>query len=407
MLCETRIVMRSGSTKLITLASPMIRAELQLTVAPLPGTMKFNDTQTAYCKTHTRPKVSIKVQKLVTLSAIAYDQEKAGVQFEGRRSFADAESNLLREELTQASQAARTQNPLSYIGNTVKAWVSGLSYYFEAEPTIENLYSQFSLPIGKSTYKVRKSTALEERQTTSDTILNVGIGLIDSHHDSISVQKGIKTFLNKHFNSARGDIFLAEAVMLFEERYGKESVVVPILEKHHDIFCMGIPLLSCRFLKDPEKEVAKLSLVLFARRKLVNRIFEFIMNAIPPMKANEARQKLAKQNQAMTTVDTEIKVHLMFEYQNYCNPKKQKKLMLLGKALEDETKKENAAHAATNAARDETYLRQITQAMADLKPGARLYYLQGIDHFNRLSPQLNRLNTFLIDTDIASEKEEL
>lgn len=131
------------------------------------------------------------------------------------------------------------------------------------------------------------------------------------------------------------------------------------------------------------------------------------MNAIPPMKANEARQKLAKQNQAMTTVDTEIKVHLMFEYQNYCNPKKQKKLMLLGKALEDETKKENAAHAATNAARDETYLRQITQAMADLKPGARLYYLQGIDHFNRLSPQLNRLNTFLIDTDIASEKEEL
>jgi hypothetical protein len=45
--------------------------------------------------------------------------------------------------------------------------------------------------------------------------------------------------------------------------------------------------------------------------------------------------------------------------------------------------------------------------MADLKPGARLYYLQGIDHFNRLSPQLNRLNTFLIDTDIASEKEEL
>jgi hypothetical protein len=125
--------------------------------------MKFNDTQTAYCKTHTRPKVSIKVQKLVTLSAIAYDQEKAGVQFEGRRSFADAESNLLREELTQASQAARTQNPLSYIGNTVKAWVSGLSYYFEAEPTIENLYSQFSLPIGKSTYKVRKSTALEER----------------------------------------------------------------------------------------------------------------------------------------------------------------------------------------------------------------------------------------------------
>jgi len=232
--------MRSGSTQPITLASPIIRAELQLTDAPLPGTMKFIDTQTAYCLTHTRPVASIKVQKLVTLSTIAYDQEKAGLHFEGRRSFAEAEINLLKEELTQASQAARTKNSLSYIGNTVKAWVSGLSYYFEAEPTIENLYSQFSLPIGQSTYKVRKSTALEEWQATSETISNVGIGLIDSHHDSISIQQGIKTFLNKHFNSARGDIFLAEAVILFEERYGRESVVVPTLEKHHDIFCMGM-----------------------------------------------------------------------------------------------------------------------------------------------------------------------
>ena len=401
------IVMRTVAPKSTALESRIDGTGLPLKDAPLPGTIKFGDVQTAHWKTHTRPKISTKVQKLVMLSTIAYDQEKAGLHFEGRRSYAAAQVNLFEEELTQASQAARTKNPLSYIGNTVKAWVSGLSYYFEAEPTIENLYSQFSSPIGKSTYKVRKSTALEERQAAGETISNIGIGLIDSHHDSISVQKGIKAFLNKYFNSARGDIFLAEAVMIFEEIDGKESVVVPSLENHHDIFCMGIPLLSCRFLKEPEKGVAELSLVLFKRRKLVNRIFEFLMNAIPSIKANEVRQKLAKHNQAIVTIDTEVKVHLMVKYQNYCDPKKQKKLIYLGKLLQDETKKENAAHKAANSARDDTYLHQIIQAMTNLKPGAKLYYLQGIDHFSRLSQQLDRLNTFFVDPDISAEKEEL
>jgi hypothetical protein len=399
--------MRSVVTHQDNHVSELNTASIQLIDARLPGSMTFNDAQTAYLKTHTRPEVSIKVRKLVMLSTIAYDQEKAGIHFEGRRSFAEAEVDLLNEELTQVSQAVRTQNPLSYFGNTINGWVNGISYYFEAEPTIENLYSQFSSPIGDSTYKVRKSTALKEGQAAGETISNIGIGLIDSHHDYISVQKGIEAFLGKHFNSARGDIFLAEAMMIFEVINGKEKVVAPSLEKHHDIFCMGIPLRSCRFLKDPEKEVAKISAVLFARRKLVNRIFEFLMNAIPPIKANEARQKLAKHNQAITTIDTEIKVHLVFEYQNYCEPKKLKKLIYLGKTLEVETKNEIAAHAATNAARDEAYLRQITQAMADLKPGAKLYYLQGIDHFTRLSPQLNKLNTFFIDPDISAEKEEL
>ncbi len=407
MVSETRIVMRSGSTRPIVLASPIVTADLQLTDAHSTGSMKFNDTQTAYWKIHNRPEVSAKEQKLVMLRTIAYDQEKAGLYFEGRRSFADAEVNLLKVELTQTSQAVRTQNPLSYIGNTVKAWVSGFSNYFEAEPTIENLYSQFSSPIDDSTYKVRKSTALAERVANGEIISNVGIGLIDSNHDLVSVQRGIETFLNKHFNAARGDIFLAEAVMIFEEIDGKESVVVPSLKKHHDIFCMGIPLLSCCFLKEPEKEVAELSLVLFERRKLVNRIFEFLMNAIPSIKAKEVRQKLAKHNRAIVTIDTEIKVHLMIEYQNYCDPKKQKKLIYLGKLLQDETKKENAAHKAANSARDDAYLHQITQAMTNLKPGAKLYYLQGIDHFTRLSPQLNRLNTFFIDPEISNEKEEL
>ena len=75
--------------------------------------------------------------------------------------------------------------------------------------------------------------------------------------------------------------------------------------------------------------------------------------------------------------------------------------------LTTNSKNEIAAHAATNAARDEAYLRQITQATTDLNPGAKLYYLQGIDHFTRLSPQLNKLNTFFIDPDISAEKEEL
>ena len=97
----------------------------------------------------------------------------------------------------------------------------------------------------------------------------------------------------------------------------------------------------------------------------------------------------------------------MIEYQKYCDLNKQKKLIRLGSVLEDETKKENAAHAATNNARDEAYLSQITKAIVDLKPGAKLYYLQGINHFRRLSQQLNRLNTFFIDPEISSEKEEL
>ena len=140
---------------------------------------------------------------------------------------------------------------------------------------------------------------------------------------------------------------------------------------------------------------------------MVNRIFEFLMKSIPSIKANEARQKLAKHNQAVVTIDTEIKVQLMIEYQKYCDLNKQKKLIRLGNALEDETKKENAAQAAANNARDEAYLSQITKAIVNLKPGAKLYYLQGIDHFRRLSQQMNRLNTFFIDPEISSEKEEL
>jgi hypothetical protein len=399
--------MRTVAPKSTALESRIDGTNLSLKDAPLPGTIKFGDVQTAHWKTHTRPKISTKVQKLVMLSTIAYDQEKAGLHFEGRRSCAEAQVNLFEEERIQASQAARTQNPLSYIGNTIKAWVSSVSYYFEAEPTIENLYSQLSSPIGDSTYKVRKSTALIEREAAGGFISTVGIGLIDSHHDYVSVQQGIEAFLDKHFDSARGDIFLAEAVMIFEEIDGKEKVVAPSLEKHHDIFCMGIPLQSCKFLKEPEKELADLSLALSNRRNLVNQIFEYLMNSISPSKAFEARQKLAKHNQKVFTIDTEIKVRLVVDYQGDCNPDKAQKFVTMVNSLTDATKRENEAHETSSTARDESYLHQITKAMEDLTPGAKLYYLQGIDHFTRLSPQLNKLNTFFIDTTISAEKEEL
>jgi hypothetical protein len=399
--------MRSVSPQLTPHLSPANSADLHLSDAPLPGTMKFNDAQTAFWKTHTRPEVSSKVQKLEMLRTIAHDQEKAGLHFEGRRSYAEAEVNLFEEKLTQSSQAARTQNPLSYFGNTIKGWVSGFSYCFEAEPTIENLYSKFSSPIGDSTYKVRKSTALEKKALEGEVISKIGIGLIDSHHDYISVQKGMEAFLEKHFSSVRGDIFLAEAVFLFEEIDGKERVVIPSLEKHHALFCLGIPLQSCKFLKEPEKEIGELSVALSYRRNLVNQIFDYLMNAIPQSKALEARQKLAKHNQEVFTIDTEIKVRLLIDYKNYCVPAKKEKFASMVKTLTAATNKEKEAHAATNAARDQAYLSQIEQALADLTHGAKLYYLQGTNHFSRLSQQLNQLNTFFIDPEIVAEKEEL
>ena len=74
---------------------------------PLPGQMAFNDIQTAYCDEHTPPRVSTKINKLVGLKKIAYAQEKTGVSFEGRRTAAEAEVELLQELLVQSSQSAR------------------------------------------------------------------------------------------------------------------------------------------------------------------------------------------------------------------------------------------------------------------------------------------------------------
>jgi hypothetical protein len=67
--------MRSVVTHQVDFVSPLNSAGLQLIAVHLTGSMTFNDTQTAFWKTHTRPEVSKKVQKLVMLSTIAYDRD--------------------------------------------------------------------------------------------------------------------------------------------------------------------------------------------------------------------------------------------------------------------------------------------------------------------------------------------
>ena len=158
LVSDTRIVMRSVSPKPTSDLSPANSADLHLSDAPLPGTMKFNEEQKAFWKTHTRTEVSSKVQKLEMLRTIAHDQEKAGLHFEGRRSYAEAEVNLLQEQLTQTSQAARAQNPLKVIGESAKNLAQSLGNYFEGTPSIEEAVKEYSKPIENTKYKVTKST---------------------------------------------------------------------------------------------------------------------------------------------------------------------------------------------------------------------------------------------------------
>ena len=142
LVSDTRIVMRSISPQPTPHLSPTNSADLHLSDAPLLGTMKFNEEQKAFWKTHTRPEVSSKVQKLVMLRTIAHDQEKAGLHFDGRRSFAQAEVDLLQEQLIQTSQAARVQNPLKVIGEAAKNLAQSLGNYFEGMPSIEEAACQ-------------------------------------------------------------------------------------------------------------------------------------------------------------------------------------------------------------------------------------------------------------------------
>ena len=374
---------------------------------PMPGQMAFNDAQTAYCDEHTPPRVSKKINKLLDLKKIAYAQEKTGVRFQGRRSAAEAEVELLQELLVQSSQSARIPNPFTFVADSIKYLKDGISYYFQSTPSIENLHNQLSEPIGSTKFKVRKSTSLCEIEADRKIISTFGIGLVDSGHTSVGVQNGIKLFLEKHFKSERGDIFLTEAAVIFEEKDGKDLAHIPTLEAHHNFFCMGVPFQSCQFFREPEKEIAFMLSVNSERRTLVKKVFEFLMSAIPPEKAREARQRLEKRNRQTTSADTEFRVKLMIEYQDYCDPAKQARFSRRVDPLAEAVEKEIKAQLDTAAVRDPLYFQQLTQALNQLKPGARLFYTMGAGHFGRLEKKINLTDTFIVDIDISNNKDEL
>lgn len=374
---------------------------------PLPDQMAFNDTQTAYWIKHTPPRVSEKIKKLVDLRKIAYDQERAGIRFEGRRSAAEAEVALLQERLVQSSQAVRIQNPLTFALDSINNLKDGITYFFQGTPSVGNVVDQFSESIGNTKYKARKSTSLSNRDAAGESVSTFGVLLVDTGHTSIDVQNGIKIFLEKHFKPERGDIFLTEAVFVNAITDGEEKVVRATVEEHHKIFCMGVPLQSCQFFREPEKEIAQVIPVMIERRSLINKMFEFLMSAIPPSKALEARRKLENRNNEITTADTEFKLSLMIEYESFCYPAMQQRWTRRFDPLIKITAKEKQVQAATAAARDITYFEQLTQAMKQLKSGARLFYTMGVDHCEQLEGKINTTDTFIVDIDISNSKDEL
>lgn len=373
---------------------------------PKPGTMAFHDAQKAHWKNQVQPEDSKKIQKLTLLRNIARDQEKAGLHFEGRRSLAEAEADLRNEQLSQTSQAARASNPLAWVGNSIKGVVDGFHAYFQPAPSITQQAAEFSKPIGAQQFTVRKSTSLSKRETAGEEITSFGVGLVDSDHSSIKIQEGMKSFLARHFKPERGDIYLVEAYGVFQKVNGEERIIKPSPEQHHNIFCSGVPVQFCRFLREPEKETAKLSAVSLERRDLVNRMFEFLMNSIPADKALEARQKLNKRNSATGNADTEFKVELMATYQYHCDPAKKERFGSRIDALTTATQKLNAAQTEAAYARDTTYFSQLAEALKELKPGARLYYQLGAAHFKRLDKELNNVDTFFINIVEREHKDE-
>lgn len=373
----------------------------------MPGQMAFNDAQTAYWTKHTSPRVSTKEKKLVNPQKIASAQKKADLRFECTPNTAEVGVELLQDLLVQSSQSARIQNPLTFITDSIKYLKDGISYYFQDTPSINNLVAEFSEPIGSTNFKVRKSTSLSELEAEGKIISTFGIGLVDSGPSSVELQKGIKLFLEKHFNAERGDIFLTEADVVFEEKNGKDVASIPNLDEHHKYFCMGVPLQSCQFFKEPEKEVEFMMSAMSERRTLVKKVFEFLMNAIPPQKAREARERLEKRNSQTTSADTEFRVKLMIEYQDYCDPAKQAMFSRYVDPLTEVVEKEIKAQLDTAAVRDRMYFHQLTQIMNQLKPGARLFYTMTRGHFGRLEKKINLTDTFIVDIDISTIKDEL
>ena len=397
---------QSVSPKSAPLLYTKSAADQHLPNFPKPGSMEFNNTQKAHWEKHTPPKISKKIQKLTALRNIARDQEKAGLKFEGRRSWAEAEADLAKEQITLSSQASRAQNPLSFIGNSIKSLADGLNYYFQSSSSISEITADLGKPIGKDQFITRKSEALSRREAAGEGITSFGVGIIDSNHGSFEVQKGINIFLANHFRPERGDIFLTEVGFVLEQENGKEHMIMPSFGRHYEFFCHGIPAQFCRFLRDPEKEMAELIVVRAERRDLLNKIFEFLMSAIPVEKAAEARQKINTRNSEFHAADTHFKVNLIFDYLDYCDPAKKERLERRLDAHAEAVKKEDAALDAVAKSREKTYFNQITEVLSQLKSGARLYYLLGGAHFRGLNTELNKIDTFFVDIAIPGQKDE-
>ena len=410
LVSDTRIVMRSISPQPTPHLSPTNSADLHLSDAPLLGTMKFNEEQKAFWKTHTRPEVSSKVQKLVMLRTIAHDQEKAGLHFDGRRSFAQAEVDLLQEQLIQTSQAARVQNPLKVIGEAAKNLAQSLGNYFEGMPSIEEAVNEYSKPIENTKYKVQKSTALETRLAAGETISNFAIGLVDSKHDSNTVRSGLKAFIARHFKPERGDILLKEAVFVIDTTTGKEILTLPKIEKNHKNFCMGVPVQSCRFLPEPENEIHDLGDAIAKKRTLVIKMFEFLMNSIPAPLAFKARESITEYNSKISYPDTEYKIEIMLKYQNHCDPAKEKRWSLRLDQLAELNANQEKAIEASSKKRDQTYFHKIYTSTQEMKPGAILFYQMGRGHFRELQRKLNGITGIVVEIDesaTTAKKEEL
>lgn len=151
------------------------------------------------------------------------------------------------------------------------------------------------------------------------------------------------------------------------------------------------------FFYEPENEIAELIAAVEERRELVNRVFEFFMNAIPPSKALEARQKLKERNKKNNSWDTGYKLELLATYQDHCDPNKVNRLSQRVNFLKEAYKKQKLAEKASDSARDKTYFHQVSETLKEIKPGAKLYYTLGENHFNRLDNSLNEIDTLFVN----------
>lgn len=297
---------------------------------------------------------------------------------------------------------------LKIIGESAKNLAGGFANYFGVTQSFDDIVKEYSKPIENTKYKVRKSTALEKKLAAGKTISNFAIGLVDSKHDLPSIAIGLRSFLARHFKPERGDILLTEAVFVIDTSAGKEILTLPKHEKNHHTFCMGVPMQSCQFLPEPEKEIHVLGNAMVEKRSLGKKMFEFLMNSIPAHLAFEARKSIRQYNSKSTYPDTDYKIEIMLKYDKHCDPSKEKRWSLRLDQLAKLNANEIKAMESSSEKRDQSYFHKIYTSAQEMKPGARLFYLMGINHFTRLQSKLNGINgiEIAIDASTTTEKKE-